>query len=57
MPVNRSNPVALEKYREYQKTYHKYYGRRYYKYDPEQKKKYYEFRKISVIFRNILLEN
>ena len=57
MPVNRLNPESVEKYNQYQKKYQKEHWKRYYKYDAEGKRKYYTYKKISSIFRNILLEN
>ena len=56
MALDRTNPKSLAKYREYQKEYHRQFSKKYYKYDVENKKKYYLYKKISVIFRNILLE-
>ena len=57
MPVNRLNPESVEKYNQYQKKNQKEHWKRYYKYDADGKRKYYMYKKISNIFRNILLEN
>ena len=57
MALDRTNPKSLARYREYQREYQREYGRENYKYNKEHKKKYYLFKKISVVFRNILLEN
>ena len=57
MPVNRQNPTSLANYRSYQREYQKDYGRK--NYTPSriiEKKKYYIYKTISAIFRNILLE-
>ena len=65
MALDRSNPKSLQNYREYQKQYQRQYGKTYYKHKggAEQKKNYVErkkksmlYNKISIIFRNILLE-
>ena len=57
MPVNKNNPLSLLKYNEYQKNYQREHWKQYYKYNPVGKQKYYAYKKISTIFRNILLEN
>lgn len=58
MPVNRENPSSLANYRNYQRQYQKEYGKTHYTPSRSiEKKKYYIYKTISVIFRNILLEN
>ena len=57
MPVNKNNPLSLLKYNEYQKNYQREHWKEYYKYNALGKRKYYAYKNISTIFRNILLEN
>jgi hypothetical protein len=53
MPINRDNPKSLERYRQYQREYQ----REYVKTHPRDQKneKYAIYKKISIIFRKILL--
>ena len=57
MPINRENAKSLERYREYQRGYQREYGKIHKRDRTNDKKKYYLYRKVSAIFRNILLEN
>ena len=57
MALNKNNPKSMERYREYQRNYQREYGKNHYKYNKEHKKKYYLYKQISAVFRNILLEN
>jgi hypothetical protein len=55
MPINRENQKSLEKYREYQREYQRNYVKTHHRDQTEYKKKYAVYKKISIIFRNILL--
>ena len=56
MPINRENPKSLERYREYQREYHRKYSKNHVRDRLVEKKKYYLYKTISNVFRNILLE-
>ena len=55
MVLKRENEKSLAKYREYQRNYQRNYGKAHYK--PDNKKKYYLYKKYAEIFRNILLND
>jgi|GEM_PF-5938076 len=57
MPVNRENLKSLENYRAYQREYQREYKQKHQEYNNAYYKKKYVYRKISTIFRNILLDD
>lgn len=57
MPYNPNKIESLERYRAYHREYQRKYGKTHKRDRVVDKRKYYIYKKISQVFRNILLEN
>ena len=52
--TKQRDEIALQKYKDYHRIYQRKYGKEHY--NPEKKRKYYIYKCIAEVFRNILLD-